>query len=619
MYHHEVVDSKYCNECAEMLQTAKEMSYTRCAHCHQFSPKENITILGKLKLGYCDKCASKAVTCQFCGDIIIPDNPKERVCSFCFDSNSRVCVRCKRNFLPEKKHYDTCPDCYNTNPIKNDSLKHKKNIDEIIEEKEKAFDTNSLIESFADSNTRSTAIKTIISMGDQAVNPLIESLDHKNDVIQDCSIQCLVKMGEIAVEPLIDGLDFINDEMRANCAKALGEIQNDSAVKPLISVLEDDYEPLVRAASASALGSISNKNSLDILIQALKTDNDPKVRRNCALAIGNIGNEEGLEPLIEAMSDESKYVADASVLSISKMKGSSFLNEMMDSKTSEEDDKESEVIDLGLILDTFIDKIENEDLKINLEDLLNSLDVSADDFIKKIVGYLDRAPDDDKIVLIDILGETRNQKAIKPLINYLKDDNTLIRWSAKESLEKIASENLEVIIQYLENKNEDVRYVIAHILMEINDDRVIEPLLNSLYDPDPDIRHVAFEFFSKRDDEQFMTHLPNLTEDENIGIRIAAIKLLGKKGDESALESLKNALEDEDFKVIKEAKKSIRSIQKKIGKKQIKKRKKKKSRVRRKTSKKDLTSKKHINKKEDHKATKNPMKLLNDLRSRKTS
>jgi len=153
LYQHDVVDSKYCNECAEMLKTAKEMSYTRCVHCHQFFPQDNISFLGKLNLGYCDICTSKAVVCKFCGDILIPDNPNVQVCSFCFDSHSRVCVRCKRNFLPDKRHYNTCTKCYISPSAKNETVKHT-NIDEEIKVEE-AFDVYSLIESFADRDNRS--------------------------------------------------------------------------------------------------------------------------------------------------------------------------------------------------------------------------------------------------------------------------------------------------------------------------------------------------------------------------------------------------------------------------------------------------------------------------------
>ena len=595
---------------------AKEMQYHHCSHCKQLFPPQKLQKYGKLNLFYCKNCASNIVKCRYCGDEIIPEDSNIPVCVFCFDAKSRTCIRCGHDFLPERRHYNTCPNCYNSKKvmdIRNESHNSDSSSISRIDENVN-LDADIIAKAFMDSEIQSQAIEFFSLRGLEAVNPLIECFDDKNNVVQKYAIDTLVLIGEKAVDPLIDGLEYINDQIRYNCIKALGKIQDKKAVEPLINILIDDDEPKVRAIAATAIGNLKDINLINYLIESLESDKSSYVRAAAANGIGNFDDNKALKSLIKAMDDENKYVVEASVASIQKIEGPQFVEELIKSKTDKIESK-SEIDEYiehrHIVMEELIEKIDDSILKKNIQNSSNLYSVSSDEFVFNIINNIETSSEEDKIVLIDILGETANSNVIDPLINLLGNEDNRIRWAAKESLGKIALKHLNKLVEYLDHENEDIRFVIVYILTEIDDSRVIDHLLRALYDDDPDIRYKSLNFLSTKDDEKVLLHVGELVNDDVIGLRIAAIKLLGKKGGVNEVDNLIVALSDDDFKVRKEAETALLYIKKRIDKdKEIKK-------IENEVSKKVKNIKEDIIEPKNDKTevkSKNPMRLLNDLR-----
>ncbi|MGD2152502.1 MAG: HEAT repeat domain-containing protein, partial [Gemmatimonadales bacterium] len=87
------------------------------------------------------------------------------------------------------------------------------------------------------------------------------------------------------VMPLIQSLDDRDADVRLVAAWGLGEIKDDMAVYPLIELLDDD-EPLVREMAALALGEIEDPAAVRPLTEALRRDE--RLREPVIWALGEI-------------------------------------------------------------------------------------------------------------------------------------------------------------------------------------------------------------------------------------------------------------------------------------------------------------------------------------------
>lgn len=236
-----------------------------------------------------------------------------------------------------------------------------------VEKMKKKQDVEGLIKALKhkDGAVQKRAIEALVDIGEPAIDPLIQALKHEDWRVRDSATETLGKIGDArAVEPLVqvlmagghprraiaDALDRLawqpsNDAEKARYLIAkkrwheligLGRqavepllrvlkpgsgviIENvrkiathtlarlgEQAVEPLIQALEDK-EWVVRLSAAEALGKIGDVRAVEPLTQALK-DEDWIVRMNAVWALGNIGEARAVEFLIQAL--ESGDIGD---------------------------------------------------------------------------------------------------------------------------------------------------------------------------------------------------------------------------------------------------------------------------------------------------------------------
>ena len=183
-----------------------------------------------------------------------------------------------------------------------------------------------------DAAHRAEAAKTLIAMGSEAIDALIQGVSDENSQIREMSAWVLSEigtpaarvvpaliltladpdenirvmgsvalqnLGEPAVPYLIDALSAESAEIRLNAAYALGEIGTplDTILPALISRLTDP-EWNVRRLVVRALVTIGTP-ALDALIQALHSD-DPDLRRMAERALSDIGTPEARRAIADA-------------------------------------------------------------------------------------------------------------------------------------------------------------------------------------------------------------------------------------------------------------------------------------------------------------------------------
>ncbi|MDW8122789.1 MAG: tRNA epoxyqueuosine(34) reductase QueG, partial [Armatimonadota bacterium] len=76
-----------------------------------------------------------------------------------------------------------------------------------------------------------------------------------------------------------------------NACVALGNLRDESAVAPLVALLMDDPDPIVREHAAWALGRIGTQPAITALTQALQTEKDETVRTEILLSLKDATQE----------------------------------------------------------------------------------------------------------------------------------------------------------------------------------------------------------------------------------------------------------------------------------------------------------------------------------------
>lgn len=164
-----------------------------------------------------------------------------------------------------------------------------------------------------DDVTRWTAEEELQRAGSYAVEPLIEVLNDGESSSRGTVIEILGNIGdERAVTPLVSVLDENDRELREKAVRALGEITVSTGSEPGINALLrglEDEDEWVRRTAAEYLGQIKDERAVDPLISHLESDEAELVRSQAAMSLGWIGDERAVEPLIRAMnSDEDELV-----------------------------------------------------------------------------------------------------------------------------------------------------------------------------------------------------------------------------------------------------------------------------------------------------------------------
>ena len=134
------------------------------------------------------------------------------------------------------------------------------------------------------------------------VRALIEQMDVTIMTIEGYrAISNVVDVGKDAVEPLIEALHHRRQWVRANAAYALGDINDERAIPPLMVCLSDRQDLFRHIAAATALGQIG-RPAMPCLIEAAKVGTGD-AKRGAISALGCIKEAEAVETLQEVMKE----------------------------------------------------------------------------------------------------------------------------------------------------------------------------------------------------------------------------------------------------------------------------------------------------------------------------
>lgn len=180
---------------------------------------------------------------------------------------------------------------------------------------------------------RREAVITLGEMGDErCVEPLVRCLRDGDWQVRDAAVEAIAMIGSPAVDLL---LRYIRDyDARKSVIKALGKINDERVLDPLISMLHNDEfkddatwalaelgqpavgrlleclnnpDEVIRKQAILALGEIKDSSSVDLLIERLQ-DPDWFIRLSAASALEKIGDPRGREAVKPLMKDPDLVV-----------------------------------------------------------------------------------------------------------------------------------------------------------------------------------------------------------------------------------------------------------------------------------------------------------------------
>lgn len=147
---------------------------------------------------------------------------------------------------------------------------------------------------------------------------------------------------------------------------------------------------------------------------------------------------------------------------------------------------------------------------------------------------------------LGILGDTRS---IGNLISALRDDSHIVRKTSADSLVKMKSGSVVPLMTALKNHDSGVRKMAAWVLGRIGDTRSIKPLSQALLDYDVRVRTRAAEALKKMKSDSIGSLIKDIDAD-NLHTRQAAAWVLGHFKDKRAVEPLCRIISDDfDWRV----------------------------------------------------------------------
>jgi HEAT repeat protein len=302
----------------------------------------------------------------------------------------------------------------------------------------------------------------------RAAKPLVAALKavadgEEQDIAKDCIVAALVSIGKPAVGPLIQTLCDKNATVRADAAYVLGKIGDKSAIVSLVELFKDD-SAVVRLHVALALSRMPDKKALRALIAALRDEN-PGVRKLSALALGKIKERRATDALMKALKDENCEVRELAVKALGKIRDEKAILPLIEALRDEDSD-------VGYCAGAALGNIG----KPAVEPLIREL-TDVDEDVRRFAAIG--------------LGLTGEKRVVKYLVEALGDEHLLVQIGASKALHRIGAPALAPLIEAIKDRSCRIRVHAIITLGDLGSKRAVKPLIDALRDEDREIRDIA--------------------------------------------------------------------------------------------------------------------------------
>ncbi|MBW2261370.1 MAG: HEAT repeat domain-containing protein [Deltaproteobacteria bacterium] len=271
----------------------------------------------------------------------------------------------------------------------------------------------------------------------RAIQPLIDAMWHT-----DKAAEVIHVFGKAAQPGLLVALEKGDVKSKAGAAAALGKINVQAAIGPLIGAL-NEWDPGVQKAAAKALGDLGASKAVTRL-EELLDHHDPLVRAAVVEAIGKIGGAVDPQPIIDLLKDDHQHVQQNAIFALGELGIPAAVDQLV--ALLAEDDKwvpylASEA--LAKIGDPAVDALAEVTLSGNPQ--VKSLaaaslgNIGGKDSARALVALLsDEDVSADAVTALIEVGPP----AVKPLVKALSSKKAGVPHAAVEALRGITGEDL---------------------------------------------------------------------------------------------------------------------------------------------------------------------------------
>lgn len=262
------------------------------------------------------------------------------------------------------------------------------------------------------------------------------------------------------------------------CSPDIDALRTEGDVQGLIDALDSDESAELRADAARALGELSASEAVDPLVAAL-TDDEVAVREAAAEALARLGDAHALLPLLRATQDEAAAVQRAAETAFATL-----LDDVNSGQAA------------ALLVNGLTD--ENETLRARAAQTLGTLGDDA-----AILPLL-RAADHDlpevrqfvESALVSLLTSVDRQAALAALEDALAEEDATVRVAAVEALGIVYDPAAILpLLQASGDESAEVRdaaqRVLANLVSELSEFDSVPPLVTALGDADPAVAGAA--------------------------------------------------------------------------------------------------------------------------------
>lgn len=361
-----------------------------------------------------------------------------------------------------------------------------------------------LLSLLTETDLEDPVVNALASIGGKASQALLRRAADGSALVRRVVARVLGDTGAASAEDALIGmLGDENGHVRSSAAEALGRLRSRKALAPLIRLLEDEYQSVQESAIA-ALAAIGDESVLDGLLTDFSS-RDASLRRNIASLLGKFSTPRAAEALAFALKDEEPVVRKSVIHSLSVMPGERSLRPLMLAIT--DDDPEVRMLAaeaLGEIsapgvFDALVPLLDDSDIWVRAAAARSLERVGKQRAGDVLAGHLDRASEVFLLVLVEVVGRLRVERALLTLL-------------------KLAG-----------HPDPEVRKTVLTALSYYGGEAVRQAFIARLLDAHWSVRKTAVELLGQRKDKAVEQLLERLAEhDADASVRLAAGKALGR-------------------------------------------------------------------------------------------
>ena len=418
-----------------------------------------------------------------------------------------------------------------------------------------------------DTNVRYHAIEALGKLkAAEAVDALVEIAESRDYFLGFAAIESLAKIGDARIAPAMVAL-MDEEFLREPVITLLGQLGDDSAVAPLIALLNTPAVPT--AVIADALAALHDRYEEQYSEGAYIAD----------LTSREI-SPTGIQNLLDALAGSSKETLRSLVLVLGWLKRSGVdraLTRLMGRVDLRDEIIEAFVRHGPATVELLISQLESEDLEVRRSAVVALGRIGDSKATPALVETL--ADDSLAVEGANALGRIGDPQAVDGLVNLIGNTDASIRQAAvsalnsltlpsmskriipllhdpdpnvRESAVKIAGyfgypESAGALLELSHDSNERVRCAALEHLPFVEDERALDVLIQAMKEETPNVRAAAACALGNMFAPEVVQPLIEGLTDKDVWVRYFSARALGRLRSEDSVEALKKVIEQEKF------------------------------------------------------------------------